>query len=122
MLAAGSVAGLNQPSNLLAFNLPLHTAWTTRLGGATQYYTLKSAGTSSVGVKTYNMLVNRNTPSDYYALTLQTAGGPVKDGGWSDPEPFYLHVTRAVPEPSTFALMGFGVVGLLVWRRRKHAK
>jgi len=23
-----------------------------------------------------------------------------------------------VPEPSTYALMGFGVVGLLMWRRR----
>lgn len=117
LLPTGSVTGVNDSSNLLKFGLD--SAWTTRTRSGIQWYTLGTLESNQAGLKTYNMAVDATTPSDYYLLTFQTSGG---SEDWADPQSFYVHVTEAVPEPSTLALMGFGAVGLVVWRRRKRAQ
>lgn len=117
LLPTGSITGVNNSSNLLKFGLD--SAWTTRTRNGIQWYTIGALNASQAGLKTYNMAVDATTPSDYYLLTFQ-AGGGTED--WADPQAFYVHVTEAVPEPSTLALMGFGAVGLVLWRRRKRAQ
>ena len=121
LLPTGSVTGLNNAANLLKFTAD--SSWTarTRTSGTTtvQWYTIGGEGYQTSGLKSFNMSVDATTPSDYYQLSFATAGG-AED--WSDAESFYVHVVDAVPEPSTLLIMGFGAVGLLVWRRRKRVK
>jgi hypothetical protein len=121
-LISGSVSGsLNNFDNKLVFTLD-PVSWATKPTGANKYYTQgEFAGTETDQTFTYHMVVSASTPSDYYPLTFTTAGGP--DGAamdWSDPQAFYLHVLSPVPEPSAFALLGFAVAGLFVWRRWKR--
>ncbi|MHB9081702.1 MAG: PEP-CTERM sorting domain-containing protein [Pirellulaceae bacterium] len=119
------MSGETNSSNKLQFTPPAGWTADTSFSGTVQYYYYSPPGSggvnpaSSAGTITYDMAVLAATPSDYYTLTFQTAGG-LED--WSESDAFVLHVVDAVPEPSTFLLMGFGVVGLLVWRRRKNAK
>jgi hypothetical protein len=76
----------------------------------------------------------------FYGTDFQATGGLTLDGNtvlgtgvlsgkWSNGTPWSLEITnhaasatiRAVPEPSTFVLLGMGTVGLLAfaWRRRR---
>jgi len=69
-------------------------------------------------IKTYLMAVDASTPADYYPLVFRTAGGSQSAPVWSDSENFYVHVI-GVPEPSSIALLGCGVAGVVAWRRRR---
>lgn len=49
---------------------------------------------------------------------IATGQTPVDEFG-AGLQPFQVFTTTAVPEPSTFALAGLGLAGLLIFRRRK---
>ncbi len=65
------------------------------------------------------------TAFDYFATSLgltdfgKTAMGGIKDYGKFDTN-ISVDVARAVPEPSTYALMGLGLVGIAFARRRMN--
>ncbi|MBQ3349766.1 MAG: discoidin domain-containing protein [Thermoguttaceae bacterium] len=93
--------------------------------GAIIYLELADMGAFSTG-DTFEALIQAGSADDDYTDAISSAIVP----GW----PFYdLSVTKsgneysihgvydpnAVPEPSTWALMALGVVGLMYWRKRK---
>lgn len=55
--------------------------------------------------------------SQAFVLTPQQVGAAPGVGAFMSP--FQVFTTTVVPEPSTFALAGLGLAGLLIFRRRK---
>ncbi len=77
-------------------------------------------GLSNV-VYSFDLVLDPNTPIDVYDLEFAIAGGSgFTPGSWYEDEHFYLNVVDAIPEPTTLALAGLGILGICAGYSRKR--
>jgi len=82
-----------------------------------QYFYQGVIGAGVGSVYNFDLVLDPNTPLDVYDLEFAIAGGGGSFSGngptsWYQDEHFYLQVVDVIPEPSTFALAGLGIIGI----------
>jgi uncharacterized membrane protein len=130
--ANGGLQVFDNGSSVGSFDTPGYItsdAWTVVFSG-------DAAGTTTpFGGTTYVQLYNNNDPANsmtglglVYSGQLSTALADGDQIGWHNLDPGFnengianLDIVTVVPEPSTYALLGAGLLSLLAFRRRLSA-
>ena len=87
--------GVNNNSNHLTY--AADPAWTSYFPGTATNFFMWGCLNTSPNLCTFNLVVESNTPADFYTVNSQMAGYSSATTMWSQQESFYIQVVTAPP-------------------------